>query len=295
MRIPQANQTDETNSNDVVSSLVTVATSAGRSAMQRYRRLRYRHVARRAFLAFVSLALAAAGADVASSFGTSGADGIFAGTLAAIGLAGLALAWWGPFGRAEMDRWRQGAAGEVSTAAILDAMAGRRWKVWHDLAVPTRRQNIDHLVVGPTGVWLVDSKTTRATVTRRWGRRIRVGGRPFDTSATAWEAEMVARELTAFLGEAAPVEVYPLVVLHSIGTASRARQRRLSRRAEEGGVRIVEPSKLTRHIRRGRRALSRTDIARIASGVDAAFEEASWQEGSSDEGPRRAPRAWSRA
>ena len=295
MRIPPANQTDETNSNDVVSSLVTVATSAGRSAMLRYRRLRYRHVARRAFLAFVSLAVAAAGADVASTFGTSGADGIVAGTLAAIGLLGLALAWWGPFGRAEMDRWRQGAAGEVSTAAILDAMAGRRWKVWHDLAVPTRRQNIDHLVVGPTGVWLVDSKTTRATVTRRWGRRIRVGGRLLDTSATAWEAEMVARELTALLGGTAPVDVCPLVVLHSIGTSRAPRGRRLQRRGEEGGVRIVAPSRLARHIRRGRRALSRTDIARIASCVDAAFEEASWQDGSSDEGPRRAPGAWSRA
>lgn len=236
--------------------------------MRRYRRLRYRRTAIRCLVALSSVASGASGVDVAVSYGTSGADGVLAVVLGACGVAGLVLAWWGPFGRAEIDRWRRGAAGEVSTAQILDAMAARRWKVWHDLAVPARRQNIDHLVVGPTGVWLVDSKTTTAPVTARWGR-VRLGGRLLDTSTTAWEAEMVGAELSRLLGDTAPVEVEALVVLHGDGLRRRG--------AKVGGIRVVAPSRLQRQLLRGRRKLTKAEISLIATAVEASFEGASWR------------------
>lgn len=57
----------------------------------------------------------------------------------------------------DAHRWDTGADGEELTAARLDALPPG-FHVLHDLHVPASMANIDHLVVGPTGAWLVDSK-----------------------------------------------------------------------------------------------------------------------------------------
>src|SRR5947209_146921 len=84
--------------------------------------------------------------------------------------------------------------------ARLERLPRRRWAVWHDLPVPGSRANIDHLVVGPTGVWVVDTKTTRAEVRSGW-RSVRLGDRRLDVAPTRWEAEVVADRLAAELGD----------------------------------------------------------------------------------------------
>jgi hypothetical protein len=47
--------------------------------------------------------------------------------------------------------------------------------VLHDRRIPGRRSNIDHLVVAPSGVWVIDAKRYRGKVERRdvggWLRR----------------------------------------------------------------------------------------------------------------------------
>jgi Nuclease-related domain len=40
----------------------------------------------------------------------------------------------------------------------LAALERQGWAVLHDLAVPRSRANIDHLVIGPGGVFVIDSK-----------------------------------------------------------------------------------------------------------------------------------------
>jgi hypothetical protein len=57
--------------------------------------------------------------------------------------------------------WRRGAAGERRTARLLAALERRGWAVLHDLAIPGTQANIDHLVIGPGGVIVVDSKRYR--------------------------------------------------------------------------------------------------------------------------------------
>ena len=57
--------------------------------------------------------------------------------------------------------WRRGAAGERRTARLLDLLERRGWAVLHDPAVPGSRANVDHLVIGPGGVFVVDSKQYR--------------------------------------------------------------------------------------------------------------------------------------
>lgn len=59
-----------------------------------------------------------------------------------------------------VERWERGAEGERRTARVLESL-GSRWTVRHD--IPTRYGNYDHVVVGPGGVFLVDSKNLGGT------------------------------------------------------------------------------------------------------------------------------------
>ncbi len=59
--------------------------------------------------------------------------------------------------RADAEKWERGAEGERMTAAALAALPAG-WVAVHDLHVPGSRANADHVVVGPNGVWVVDSK-----------------------------------------------------------------------------------------------------------------------------------------
>jgi Nuclease-related domain len=145
------------------------------------------------------------------------------------------------------ERWLRGAAGERATAELLDRLPDRKWAVLHDLAIPGHRANIDHLVIGPTGAWAVDTKTTRARVRMGWWS-VRIGGRELDSGPTRWEAA-VASEL---LG----VGVRPLIALHAEGLRPRG--------GRAGGVRVVPAGSLLRTLRRGRRRLSRREVRWLA-------------------------------
>jgi Nuclease-related domain len=57
--------------------------------------------------------------------------------------------------------WQRGAAGERRTARLLAPLERHGWAVLHDLAIPGTQANIDHLVIGPGGVVVIDSKQYR--------------------------------------------------------------------------------------------------------------------------------------
>jgi hypothetical protein len=57
--------------------------------------------------------------------------------------------------------WRRGATGERRTARLLAPLERRGWAVLHDLAIPGSAANIDHLVIGPGGILVIDSKQYR--------------------------------------------------------------------------------------------------------------------------------------
>ena len=54
--------------------------------------------------------------------------------------------------------WATGAVGEERLGRRLDALAGPLVRVLHDRGIPGSRANLDHLVVCPTGVYVVDAK-----------------------------------------------------------------------------------------------------------------------------------------
>lgn len=59
--------------------------------------------------------------------------------------------------------WRLGAEGEELVAKQIVKMqrSDSRWQVVHDIRVGKRGANIDHLLVGPAGVFVIDSKHWR--------------------------------------------------------------------------------------------------------------------------------------
>lgn len=71
--------------------------------------------------------------------------------------------------------WAKGARGEERLAAFLQQELDDDVVLIHDRRVPERRSNIDHIAVGPSGVWVIDAKCYTGTVTKR-----DVGG-PFRT------------------------------------------------------------------------------------------------------------------
>lgn len=179
----------------------------------------------------------AAVASVALVYGT-------AAGVSALVVGAAAAAWALTYG-SDTDRWLRGAVGEQATARILQGLSARRWVVLHDLAVPGSRANIDHVVIGRTGVWVIDSKTTRSRVRPGW-RRVYFGDRQLDADPVRWEAQVVADRLGA--------PTRPLIVVHGD----------LARRARAGRVRVVPAAQLLRSIRRGRRRLSRLEVASAA-------------------------------
>ncbi|WP_344190491.1 nuclease-related domain-containing protein [Pedococcus aerophilus] len=72
--------------------------------------------------------------------------------------------------RDEAARWEAGAEGERRVAAALASLPAG-WTVVHDrLLRPGRSEaNLDHVVVGPTGIYLVDAKNRAGRVTEHEG------------------------------------------------------------------------------------------------------------------------------
>jgi hypothetical protein len=133
--------------------------------------------------------------------------GLVLGGLAAVA-AGWGL-WFRP--SPEAIAWRQGAAGERRTARLLDPLERQGWVVLHDLAVPSSRANIDHLVIGPGGVFVVDSKQYRGRLQLDPSGRLWHGRYPLAATlqAVSFEADQAALVLTD-----PDVVVVPIVAVH---------------------------------------------------------------------------------
>lgn len=54
--------------------------------------------------------------------------------------------------------WATGAIGEEIVGEKLDAIASDQIRVLHDRRIPKSKANIDHIVVTPGAVWVVDTK-----------------------------------------------------------------------------------------------------------------------------------------
>jgi hypothetical protein len=107
--------------------------------------------------------------------------------------------------------WQRGAHGERKTARLLARLEPYGWTVLHDLAVPGSRANIDHLAIGPPGVFVIDSKQYRGRLHQAADGSWWHGRYPLAPAlrAAQFEADRAAAVLAA-----PKVPVLPLVVVH---------------------------------------------------------------------------------
>lgn len=116
-----------------------------------------------------------------------------------------------------IEHWRQGAEGERATAKALRRLVRAGWALVHDIDVG--RGNIDHILVGPPGVFLLESKNLRGAVSVargvfsvRWHEDPSDG---YENAQLAPRLKARAAELSAALGSEGVdrIWVQPLVVL----------------------------------------------------------------------------------
>ena len=91
----------------------------------------------------------------------------------------------------------RGADGEETTAAVLAGLPTGQWTVLHDLRWPGRRfANVDHVVIGPPGVFVIDSKNWSGQITVRDNVLRQNGYKREPAVAGAAEAALAVAQLT---------------------------------------------------------------------------------------------------
>lgn len=145
-----------------------------------------------------------------------------------------------------VERHDRGARGEEQVGALLEALDGRVWSVMHDVSLG--HGNIDHIVVGPPGVFTVETKSHPGPI--RVGR---VHG------ATLGQARAQAAALERETGIAAE----PLIV-YSRAWVDRPGARRR-------GVRVLPARLLTSHLERRNAELSGEEVQAACGTIAAAL------------------------
>jgi hypothetical protein len=60
------------------------------------------------------------------------------------------------------ERWLQGARGEERVGAVLEGLAEQGWVAIHDVSLG--RGNVDHVLVGPGGIFAIETKSHRGRI-----------------------------------------------------------------------------------------------------------------------------------
>ncbi|MBD7956255.1 NERD domain-containing protein [Microbacterium sp. Sa4CUA7] len=116
---------------------------------------------------------------------------------------------------AEARSWFSGALGEIEVARIIDQL-GPEWHAIHALPVGTRGSDLDHLLIGPAGVFTINSKHHQGGKVWLASRNLTVNGRRTDHLRNAeHEATRAAKLLSR--GAETPVDVTPIVALVGVG------------------------------------------------------------------------------
>lgn len=97
--------------------------------------------------------------------------------------------------------WRRASVAERKTEAQLRKLERNGYRTLHARAIPGSEAQIDHLVIGPTGVYAVDSEKwdKRLSVRVQMGKKLFHG--PFDMKARLTEAHWEAAEASKHISE----------------------------------------------------------------------------------------------
>lgn len=111
--------------------------------------------------------------------------------------------------RSEAYGWRKGLAGERKVGAELERLVRKDWRVLHSIPLP-RDVDIDHLLIGPGGVFCINTKHHRGARVWVGDDSVKIGGQsyPYVRKSRA-EARRASSALTRACGF--PVEVRPVL------------------------------------------------------------------------------------
>jgi hypothetical protein len=155
----------------------------------------------------------------------------------------------------------RGELGELRVAEALEELRPAGYRVFHDL----RRDgfNIDHVVVGPAGVFAIETKfrSGRGEITFRNGEGLFVGGAPEEKDCLK-QARGNAAEVGRLLKETCGVDrwVNPLVVF--VGDW------RVKNAWRETDARVLTTDQLGRYFEQRQPELTRSEIKLIASHLE---------------------------
>jgi hypothetical protein len=153
--------------------------------------------------------------------------------------------------RASTVAWRTGAIGEQRTGELLGPLEAEGFRVIHDRLIPGSRANIDHIVVGPPGVFVVETKNYERRLSRARKEKF---------------AAQAKREAAAVATVVSPVPVTPLVCVHRADLGWF--------KLEVDGVRIVGPKELVRLFRKAHVQLQQDDVTRLADRIEQSLRPA---------------------
>lgn len=101
----------------------------------------------------------------------------------------------------EERAWRIGAQGEETVGERLERLRERGWQIIHSVPVGTRGSDIDHLLIGPGGVWTLNTKNHPGKKIWVSPKQVRVDGQPVPYLRNSeFEADRVRRALRHQLG-----------------------------------------------------------------------------------------------
>lgn len=105
----------------------------------------------------------------------------------------------------EAESWYRGVLGERRVAALLDQL-GEGWTVIHSLPIGERGSDIDHLVIGPPGVFTVNTKFSPGRSVWVAGRNLKVeySAKPYVVNSIS-EARRAGNLLAQECGMTVPV------------------------------------------------------------------------------------------
>jgi hypothetical protein len=169
--------------------------------------------------------------------------------------------------QSSVDAWRKSSAAERRTERQLRGLEKSGWRILHARAVPRDDEGvsdgkIDHLVIGPSGVYAIDSeKWDKRLPVRTLSHRKLFHG-PFNKKEqldeACWEAGQASRLLSAQVGFDVPVQ--PSVAIYGPSIPWKVMTVR--------DVDVYSGGRAKSYLRRRPKILTETDIQRIAKAAE---------------------------
>jgi hypothetical protein len=179
-------------------------------------------------------------------------------------LSAAGAAWQLRFRASQPTRaWRDGARGERATARRLRHLEHDGYVVLHDLEVPGSHANLDHVAVGPAGVFVIDSKRYRGRLSLGSDGMLWYAGYPL--------AQQLATVVWATMRLADALQLPPEVPVRAVMVVHRAPVP--FGELTVAGVQVIPPCSLAQVL--GREAvLPATQVALIAGQATARLRPA---------------------